>query len=80
VTASAATALQFWRSRCSPSPGFIRRPPRVSGLSPANHEHLGRDDRDYQIMMQSSDALAKNQYDRLSSARVPVECFTRFAG
>ncbi len=40
ATASAATALPFWRSRCSPSPGFIRWPPRLSGLSLANHEHL----------------------------------------
>jgi hypothetical protein len=45
ASASTATALPFCRSRCSPSPGFIRWPPRVSVLSLANREHLGAADR-----------------------------------
>ena len=46
-TASAAAALPFWRSRCSPSPGFMLWPPRVSVLSLANRENLGAAHRDY---------------------------------
>lgn len=37
-------------------------------------------DRDRQMTMQSRDAIAKNEYDRWSYARLLSYCLARFAG
>src|SRR5947209_5996638 len=64
VTASAARALPFWRSGCSPQPGFTRWLPRVSVLLLANHERLDAADRDRKSVIQSRDEIGKSGYDR----------------